>query len=163
MMVCCDKGSGHPACSDAPGPGRQACCLHLARPCAGPVPTRASPLWHAANQGCSRAWGVRPGLSPGAGSMSATCGWVLSAERGQGPDRHRQGVWTFRNRAGDHPGQIMLVWSQRHTVPVREEHWFRLIGKLRSSSLPFSPFYLIVQILIFFPPLIRLLLYPIGG
>lgn len=139
-MVCCDKGIGHPACSDAPGPGHQACCLHLARPCAGPVPTRASLLWHAANKGCSRAWGVRPGLSPGAGSMTATCGWVLSAEWGQGPERHRQRCGPLGTRLETTLGRS--CWSQHHTVPVREESWSRLIGKLRSSSLPFSSFYL---------------------
>lgn len=32
MMVCCDGGSGQPARSNTPVSGRQACCLHLARP-----------------------------------------------------------------------------------------------------------------------------------
>lgn len=41
-------------------------CLHLARPCAGLVPVRASLLWQAGNKDCSGAWGAGPGLSPGA-------------------------------------------------------------------------------------------------
>lgn len=32
MVVCCDGGSGQPACSNVPVSGRQACCLHLAGP-----------------------------------------------------------------------------------------------------------------------------------
>lgn len=32
MIVCCDGGSGQPACSNVPVSGSQACCLHLAGP-----------------------------------------------------------------------------------------------------------------------------------
>lgn len=106
----------------------------------GFVPLRASLLWHAGNKGCSGAWGARPVSSVlELRSMSDTCGWVLGADWGQGPDGIGSGP--LGTRLETTLDKFMLVWSQRHTVPVREELRSGLLGKLRSRS----PFYLMAR------------------